>query len=273
MKSRFAALRLLVPLVLLSELAGCQSLRGTRPVTVLVRDAETKAPISQANVRISYPLSHALCTPANSAGTTAGDGTARLTASPVEDALIVLEAGAPGYLFEWKELPPSAVEAIERVHFFEDIGSRPPSFVVELYAEPRPSIELVVPVGYKGVIKAELLAQGDGVPADGQRKFAMNIDAAGAASLTGPSILRHIESSDFVGRFADGTPLPRNPPSPAVGLWWWKRDDHCECFFVGTDAEFTALRKTERSSTTPNGSQPAEGAKRGGGGRHGRGRM
>jgi hypothetical protein len=77
--------RLLIPLVFLSPLGGCQTLEGSRPVAVLVRDAESKAPLAGANVCISYSLSRAIFPPAASSATTPADGAAHLTAAPLEE--------------------------------------------------------------------------------------------------------------------------------------------------------------------------------------------
>src|SRR5438552_516671 len=100
MASRHVRWNALIRAAFFAMLSGCQTLQGSRPVTVQVRDAETKAAISGAGVLISYPLARAFYEPSRSSAKTAADGLARLTAVPSEDALILLETKAPGYLAE-----------------------------------------------------------------------------------------------------------------------------------------------------------------------------
>jgi hypothetical protein len=264
-----------VPLVGIAAalLVGCETMQSSRPVTVFVRDAETKMPIPQASARISYPVGQAFFLPTVSTGLTADDGAVPLRATPVEDALITLEITARGYLDEMTELAPTSIASIEPAHYFEDVRKRPPAIVVELYAAPRPTIELIVPVGYKGLIKSELEIREDSVSAKGQRTFSVPVDPTGVALAAGPPLLKHVDPSDYVGQFADGTPLPRNAPNPAVGLWWFKHDGDFEVFFVGTDKEFSEFRKAQRAGAHDGGHAPGEGGGKRGGGRHGRGRM
>src|SRR4029077_11557697 len=109
-------------------------------------------------------------------------------------ALILLETKIPGYLAEMKELTPKSIESIERAHFLEKVDRRSPNFVVDLYAEPRPTIELIVPLGYKGVIKADVEIKDDVVVPVGQRAFTINVDSTGSAAITGSPLLEHIGS-------------------------------------------------------------------------------
>ena len=72
-------------LVLFAFASGCQVLYRYRPVPVLVCDAETKKPIADADVHLSYPLSRDSRAPFNSSERTGPDGVAHLRAVPYGD--------------------------------------------------------------------------------------------------------------------------------------------------------------------------------------------
>ena len=260
------SVRLLTLGALLAALPGCVSMPGNRPVAVLVRDAETKKPIANADVQFTYPLARAFYEPPSVGAKTTADGTIRLASVPAEGKLINLETKAPGYLFEMKEVTPKSIETIERAHFLESLDRRTPNFVVDLYAEPRPTIELVVPVGYKGIIKANVRVKDDAVVPVGQRNFTLIVDEAGECAMSGSALLSHVGSSDFVAKFTDGTPIKRNAKEPEVGFWWLKKEGDCEHFFVGTEREFTALRHADRHTVTDNPRSSGGGGRGGGGG-------
>ena len=66
-------------------------------------------------------------------------------------------------------------------------------------------------------------------------------------------------------RYADGSPLSRNASVSDIGYWWIKSEGGYQCFFVGTQAEYNVLMRSE-------GGEPSAGksngdGKRGGGGR------
>src|SRR5581483_6807396 len=112
---------LLFLLTLAAGTPGCAAFERTRPVPVLIRDAETKQPIAGAAVAISYPLAKGPATPAKSSGVTADDGIAHLHAVPAVEAGIGLAASAQGYLSEWKDLPPDELRRLEPAHLFEAV--------------------------------------------------------------------------------------------------------------------------------------------------------
>src|SRR5580704_490058 len=145
-------------ILVLAFAPGCQVFHPYRPVPVLVRDAETKEPIPGAEVRITYPFTDPELAPWDSVGRSADDGIARLRAAPYGTG-ILMEVTAPGRLSEHKDLSADAVGAIEPAGWFESTDRRPASQVIELYAEPRPTVELVVPAGYRGLVRAEIRVQ------------------------------------------------------------------------------------------------------------------
>jgi hypothetical protein len=239
---RLAAL-LPVAALLCAAFTGCQACHSYRPMPILVRDIETKQPIGGVEVRLSYPLTDANYCPWNSEATTGSDGIARLRAAPYGSVGLLAEVRAPGYLDEQKNIATATVEAIEPAHFFEDVEQRPPQLVVEMYAGPSPSVELVLPAGYRGMVKVDLVIhESDPCPA-GQRSFFCEVSPAGTAQLTGPALLQRVFPPDFHARFEDGVVLSREPNSEEVGLWCLKFEDHTFHFFIGTREELERLHR------------------------------
>src|SRR5262249_35647654 len=152
---------LLFPFFLLALAAGCQSFHSYRPVVVQVRDGETRQPIADAEVRIWYPMTVGSIAPYDSSGLTGADGVVRLRAAPYADACVVLDANAKGSLYETRDIPVAAVQAIPPPGWFEAVEQRPVSFVLDLYPGPRPTVELVVPAGYRGLVKVEVRPRED----------------------------------------------------------------------------------------------------------------
>ena len=172
MTNRRLARCLVCPVFLLATLPGCQAFHAYRPVTVLARDAETKKPIPGAQIRISYPLAQSSAAPWESVGSTNSDGTVQLRAAPYGDAGILVDAVLSGYMTEQKSYPVDAVKAIPSFHFFDSGGRHAPDFVVDMYAgKPFPQVELVVPNGYRGTVKAAVQIQDDAPFTPGQRRL------------------------------------------------------------------------------------------------------
>lgn len=252
--------------VLVLALVGCQTFTASRPVTVLVRDAESKQPLPNADVRVSYALSRGLSDPPRSFAKTHTDGKARLTATATDEGTIYLETKTTGYLADGIDMSAAELQKIEPAHFLEDASKRPTNLVVELYVEPRPAIEILVPTGYKGIVKVSLQIADDASLPKGQRAFSVPIDSTGAGSMTGSPLLRHIDSADFVAKYSDGATLARNAAMPAIGLWWVQKTGDTEEFYVGTEREFDAFRKVEQK-TSPDSPRSQGSGRRGGGGR------
>jgi hypothetical protein len=266
---RVLARCLLYPALLLAPAPGCQALHRYRPVPVLVRDAETKKPIPGAEVKISYPAAREVLAPWESLGTTEADGIARLRAEPYQETGLVVEATAQGYLFEELSVAAETIEAIEPAHFFEKVEQRPAALVLEMYAEPNPTVELVVPTGYRGLVKVEVQIQEDATFPAGQRCFRYPVSVAGVAQVKGPPFLRRVFSADYRACYADGTPLRQHGDPEEVGLHWLKYDDTDQYFVVGTQRDYDSYRREMRR--TGGQSQPARsGTGSGGGGRRGR---
>jgi hypothetical protein len=242
MSKRRLVLSLVYPVLLLALAPGCQALYRYKTVTVLVRDAETKKPISAAEVHISYPLTRPSAAPYESVQTTAQDGMAHLRAAPGCEAGIVMTATAKDYMSEERTVLAETIRESEPTGPLKKAGSSPTPFVVELYAEPLPTIELVVPDGYRGVVECAVEIQEDAPFPPGQRCFSCEVSSPGVARLKGPPLLRRVSALDYRAKFADGTPLSQQAEDSAVGLRWLKCEGSTQFFAVCTKAEYAGIR-------------------------------
>src|SRR5579884_3366301 len=234
-----------VPLFLLI-LPGCAALPWSRPMAVLLRDAETKQPIAGGELALSYPLAKGPTAPASVSGVTNRDGIVWLHAVPTGDTSILLEAKAQGYLSEWKTLTGDDVRKIEPAHLFEAVEKRPVGQVLELYAGPRPTIELIVPAGFKGQFKVGIQTRDDFPYTPGQRFFSYPVALVGDTTIVGPPLFRHGGATpEFQAKYADGASLKQHVTGPEVGFWWLKSEGGYEHFLVGTAKEYAAWRSAE----------------------------
>jgi hypothetical protein len=235
MRDRRLAGCLLYPVLLLAGVAGCQGFYQYRPLVVLARDAETKEPIPDARVEVAYPLAAEGDAPDGISRITGKDGIARLRAAPWGDGARVT-ATADGYLGADKPLPVADVNGLQPAYPFEPIDQRPATVVLELFARPRPMVELIVPAGYRGLVQVEVQARAGALCPPGQRWFPAVVSAAGVAVVTGPPVLGH--QTDFCARYADGPALAVQPRDGSVGLWWLSGDGPRQTFLVGTQRDY-----------------------------------
>jgi uncharacterized membrane protein YgcG len=273
MRSRRLVRALSGCLLLLATVPGCQLFYQYRPVPVLVRDAETRKPITSADVHISYPLSTPEQSPWESSGITGADGIARLRAAPYGLAGLLVETTAPGYMSEQKPVTVDAVKAIKRGGLFESTDRRPPSLVIDLYAEPSPSIELIVPTGYRGTVKAEVQTDGAATFPAGQRNFSFPVTDSGVVQIVGSPLLRRVPAVTFRARYADGTPLGRHVQDPQVGFWWLRTEGNAHYYLVGTHTEYEVaghFGHSDDNDAESSGEKKSQGKGRRGGGGGGR---
>jgi hypothetical protein len=255
-------------ILLLALLPGCQAFHQYRPVSVQARDAETGQPIPAAEVHISYPLANPSMAPVLGSGTTQNDGIVHLRAAPYGELGIQVAVAAAGYMPEEMDVPIETVKAIEPAGWFETVENRPPSFVVSLYADPRPEVELIVPAMYRGIVKAEIQIQPDLRCPPRQRAFSYVVPPTGSVQIKGPPLLAHAFAPGFTLKYADGVPLNRSAEGSQIGYWWLRTEGKVECFFVGTAKEFS-FQNPDRSE--PKDPTRAHAGGRGQGGRgHGR---
>jgi hypothetical protein len=210
--------------------SGCHSLQTQPPVDVQVRDAETKAPIDGAQVRVWRSAIHSVV----NSGTTGPDGMAHLPAPPIEDSPLFFEAMARGYL------PRQSGQPVEQT---------PSGVILEMYAEPRPSLELVVPTGYRGVVKATVRVQSDLANKPAQRQFSFPVPPSGVVAVVLPPVFLKGITPDIRFRYADGTPLLRDAKDFEVGCRWLKADPESEFVFaIGTQWEADEIRRAMKKA-------------------------
>jgi hypothetical protein len=237
---------------------------------VLVTDAETKKPIPAAEVLLCHYLTLDSVLPCTSLAITQGDGIARMRTGAVGKDGIQLQAIAQGYLPSDLDVTAGAVHKIEPVHLFEAIERRPVQFVVELYSEPSFSVELLIPTGYRGLVKAEVQFQEDASRRpSGQRVLRYEVSSSGIVQVNGPSFLRRIEGSDYRASYSDGRRLGSEVDAGTVGFRWVKTEGKDLYFVVGTQTEYEALRRTlvpeAKGESAPSGGGGRSGGR---GGRH-----
>ncbi len=249
--------------LLLAAGPGCLSLHRYRPVSVLVRDAETKKPLAAADLHVSYPLTRASLSPTESTAATGDDGIAHLSVAATDTGLSI-EAAARGYLPEVLNVTGEAASRIEPAHLFEDTDRRPATFVLEMYAGPRPTVELILPDAFRGVVKAEVQVQDDAPLPPGQRSFRFRVNETGEVQVVGPAMLRRVYPPDYRARRTDGTVVSQEAGPDEVGLRPLKSEGNMQYFVVGTRAEYEELLPVKPSHE----SRPAGGGRHGGGGRH-----
>lgn len=262
---------LLGPALLVCLAPGCLSLHSERPVKVLVRDAETKNPVPDAEVRLTY-RSRPSDIPTPASEKTKTDGIALLTTTPNGKDALIVQASANGYSPESMVISSTKVEEIEPAGWFESVERRSVTYIVDVYSGPPFAVELTIPVGMHGLIKAELQIQDDANCAPKQRTFQYRVEPTGSVMIAGPAQLRRVNPATYIARYADGTPLGQRMDKTQIGFRWLKHEGNVEYFVVGTQAEYDnyhhQLFPDEPSSPAPSSSGRGGG---GGGGRGGRG--
>jgi hypothetical protein len=241
---------------------GCLLLQHPKSVSVLVRDAETKQPINGAEVKLMCLSARTAKHPPETTGATGNDGVVRLAAAQdVETAFV--QGGGKGYITEEANLPAAIIVNAKPLKRGE---TGPPDFVLDVYAEPAIKVELVVPNGYRGLVKVEVETQPDAPWTPGQRNLRCEVPPSGVVHLKGPPLLRHLRSWDYSAHYADGTPLPEPKGMLEVGLRWLKCEVYDQYFVVGTQADWNGVRH-QQGMPSPE-SRPAEGGNGGGGRGH-----
>jgi hypothetical protein len=224
---------------------GCrQAFYSYRPVSAQVRDAETKKPLAGAEVHISYPMTRPSVAPWDSVETTGDDGIAHLRAAPSGEAGLRVAAAAEGYLPESINVPIQAVEEIPPAPFLLPDKPRPATYVFDLYAGPPPSVELILPKDFRGLVKAVIQVHDDEPCPVGKRRFTYNVNPDGGVLVSGPSLLHRVFTPDYHARYAGGPELSKDGRDMfEVRFRPLKAGIDVQYFAVGNQSEFDALRR------------------------------
>jgi hypothetical protein len=223
---------------------------------VVVRDAETKAPIPGAEVHLlsTTDISRDLA-----AATTGPDGSVQLAIQPSKEGGLMAEVHAAGY--QTGEQDVTILKTQNQA-------------VVEVFSGTRPTVELVLPPGFRGQVTAKVRVQPDAPP--GRREFAFEVPTSGTVEVTGPAILGHPLGPEFRARYPDGTQLPKDAPDEVIAFRYLRTDGQDQLFVVGTRMEWEEVRKAHnhdlpRSRRGSGGPRVGGGGGGRGGGRHGGG--
>jgi hypothetical protein len=181
--------------MLVGLLLAWPSFRHYRPVTFEVRDAESGAAIPNCKIEVTFPHYMELFAPRSTSGPTGLTGSVKLTVAETKTRTLMISTSAEGYLFE--QLSYSGGE------FFQYVGNA--HFVMPLYKQPAPVIELVLPSGFRGALKVRMkrtdeLVQGQ----PGQRSFTFMVPASGLLEIRATRQLRHMLVR-WAARYAEGT--------------------------------------------------------------------
>lgn len=239
----------LLCLVLLAGLAcGCQVFQSEPTLAVLVRDAETKKPVATAEVYVCQRLKNHEVAPCRSkGGFTQADGIVQVRAEQPEELGLEVQAVAQGYLPEKVDVSADVVNARRQTAARESQTAkaarkptepRSPDVVVEMYAEPAFSVELVLPPNYRGLVKVGVELSDNFPLAMGQRCFRFPVSPTGEAQVRGPSLLQSIAVPDFRARYANGPYLGTKLEADKIGFRWLKGAGNQHCFVVGTQLDY-----------------------------------
>jgi hypothetical protein len=222
---------------LLTLATGCQLCHDYRPVTALVRDAETKKPIPGARVDIGYMTYMDFFAPFAAHGTAGKDGVVQVLVAPYKE-LLLMSTCADGYALEHQLL---STDKVREVRFWT--ASQQPTFVVELFAEPSATVELIVPNEFRGLITLETEATDSSQWVPGQRRFSANVPASGVVTIDGPPQLLDAVLVNVEARLANGTRLNRYSTEDEVGLLYLDSGRSCRYYVVGTQQDLRAVEK------------------------------
>jgi len=243
--------RRLVPVVLFAVFAiatsGCGLFHVYRPVTVLIRDADTKKPIKDAHVTIEYPpCMLGLFRPFPSSATTRADGIAHLLAAPHGGAYggVAITSCAKGYDnpgHEW--LSAEEIRKINPATLLTPWAWRPVTRIVEMYSGSSPTLELIIPDNYRGLIRVEYEPLDDDHCEPGKRRFTYVVPPSGVVHMKGPRFLKDFLPVELRAKYASGAVLESESKSPAeVVFHVLSIPDGMDYFVVGTEDECKKLR-------------------------------
>lgn len=243
MRNRRFARRLLCLFILSYLTPGCQLFHGDPTITVLVRDAETKQPIPTAEVYLCQLLKDDEIAPCRSRELTQANGIARLRAEPDGDHGIQVQAMAQGYLPEKQNMAAEAIKKSSAASSSHNAVQSPPDLILEVYSEPAFSVELLLPPGYRGLVKAEIHIQ-DNLPLPrGQRIFRFSASPTGDVQVIGPPLLQRVPAPEYRARYANGPLLNTTMDVEKIGFRWIKGTGNCHYFVIGNQLDYEALHR------------------------------
>jgi hypothetical protein len=192
----------------------------SHPVTVQVRDAESGAPIRDARVDVRYVRYLDLLSPPDFSRKTDRSGKIKLKIVNWPKQVFT-QVSADGYL---EDRPQRHLVSQE---FFKEGNVRP--LAVSLYAKPDPQVELVIPRGFRGVLKVRL-RRTDRLDQErsGQRRFAFHVPESGQLEIQANPLMQRRNPREWKAQYDDGTPIrslglsgcPVPEPDEIIALRW-----------------------------------------------------
>lgn len=220
--------------------AGCGVFRPHHTVSVQVIDGETRRPIPDAKVGVYYPNMLDFTAPLPAESRTDAQGFAKVRVGEYHS--IHIYALFDGYLW------PDGVRLNEQS--LKELARRTqPNLTIEMWADPQPTAELVVPNGYRGAVKV-ICERDDSAPIPhGKRHFTFPVEPNGRVIIRGPGLLTSRDGPEFTARYVDGTAIPTHSSRYSeVALRWlasrtW-RDRNTQLFCIGTETEGEVIRQS-----------------------------
>jgi hypothetical protein len=253
--------------ILAASATGCHTIQPSTPIAVNVRDAETHAPVASATVRMWRFGPHEKDRDASYI--TGADGISHAQLAPPDEGGVVVDVTAPNYLpTQLKNLPPDIVDALASAKAFRPYKGPPLSVTVDLFAGPRPTVELIIPQNYRGLVKVNVKVREDGQWPAGQRTLSCPVPADGVVRVEGPPVFGHGNGPEFVAKYADGTPLAKEGKDGDILLRWIRHADTETCFVIGTTSDEAAAHLALNDMDNTPREKPKSQAGNGGG-RHG----
>jgi hypothetical protein len=241
--------------------SGC-TLYQPRPVTFNVRDGDTGQPVSGAHVRAHYvaflDFGLVFATIGPQEGLTDGDGNLTLIVDPSKYSfnLRVTADGFPEDSYIGKRIFDGAPRWGKLI---PGPWYRPSyDYQIRLYRGPRPTADVTVPDGYRGVVLVRFVTSDHPSDLAGQRTFSYSASPRGVVRINDGGVFEAIGSfSDVQVHYPGGPALPtcvsnshRSPPGApaddAIALRFitvdWKQ--HTWLYMLGTAAEAEAVERT-----------------------------
>lgn len=227
----------LVFAVLVQANCGCGVFRERRPMTVQVLDGDTREPVGGATVRVSYPNMLDFTAPRPTEATTDRNGLATLRVAD--------------YRWHWVRADHSDYRVSDDFRLdateFRELPKRGDgrvkhTFLAYSNSTPRPTVELVVPNGYRGPVKIRYETEEQ--PTAGRRSFKFQVSPTGHVTIRGPRLVAERPKPDFAVAYEDGTAISSHGSQdrPGQDAFRWV---HCgtdsDLYVIGTEADDAGL--------------------------------
>jgi hypothetical protein len=243
MRDRRLACCLLSLIPLLFPTLGCQILHPDPDIVVLVRDAETKMPLSSAEVYLCPRLKDDTIDRCEATALTRTDGLAHVAAKAAGAHGVAVQAIASGHLPETRNVSADDLKKIASLPQSPKGEERPADVVVEAYAEPAFSVELLAPPGYRGLIEVEIALR-DSLPHPvGQRCYQYAVQPSGLVRIEGPTLLQRVAVADYRARYAGRPLLTSTMDAETVGFRWLRGAGGKHYFVLGTQLDYEKLQR------------------------------